>query len=65
MYLSLKRKEGSWHCWAQDHLFAELLKPRIIALPPVHVVWDYSWDTSLSGLYRHLVLSPMEETGAT
>lgn len=56
MYLSLKRKEGSWHCWAQDHLFAKLLKPGIIALltSSCGLGLDYLWDTSLSGLYRHL-----------
>lgn len=55
-YLSLKRKEGSWHYWAQDHLFAKLVKPGIIALltSSCRLGLDYSWDSSLSGLYRHL-----------
>lgn len=63
--LSLEGKEGSWHCWAWDHLFAKLLKPRIIAVfvSSCSLGLDYSWDTLLFGLYT-FVLSSTEETGA-
>lgn len=60
-YFSLKRQEGSWHCWARDYLFAKSLKPSVVSLLSGMggLGLDYASDISLDRLCT-AVLSPAE-----